>query len=64
MNWLQLGYEYAMGGVFFFVTLWLCFRGGEASALKNPSDRRTLVILLAGFVYYFLTMTVWILLAS
>jgi hypothetical protein len=63
MNWPQLGYEYTVGGVFFAVTLFLCFRPG-AGDVKNSSDRKTLIYLLAGFVGYFTAMTVWILLAS
>lgn len=63
MNWPQLIYEYMVGGVFFAVTLWLCFRPG-ASDRRNPSDRRTLIILLAGFAYYLVATALWIVLAS
>jgi hypothetical protein len=63
MNWPQLAYEYIVGGIFFAVTLYLCFRPG-AGDMKNPSDRKTLIYLLVGFAYYLLAMTAWILLAT
>jgi len=63
VNWLQLSYQYAVGGVFFFLTLYLCFRPG-ASDLRNFSDRRALIALLAGLVGYLAFHTAWIVLAS
>lgn len=63
MNWLQLIYEYTVGGVFFFVTLYLCLRPG-ASDLKNPSDRRAVIYLVGGFAGYLGVITAWILIAS
>jgi len=63
MNWGQLVYQYAVGGLFFFVTLYLCFRPG-ASDTHNPSDKRALIYLLAGFAGYLGMHTLWIILAS
>ena len=63
MNWLQLVYQYSIGGVFFGVSLWLCFQLG-AARMRNPSDRRALWICLIGFVGYLLFHTTWIVLAS
>ena len=62
MIWPQLTYQYFFGGVFFFVTLWLCFRPG-AGELDNPSDRRALIYLVAGFAGYLAMHLGWILLA-
>ena len=63
MNWLQLVYQYLVGGTFFFVTVYLCFRPG-ASDSSNPSDRRALFYLLIGFAGYLGMHTLWIILAS
>lgn len=63
MNWLQLIYQYGVGGLFFTVSLALCFRAGAADR-RNISDRRTLAICIAGLVGYFLINLVWILAAS
>jgi len=63
MNWLQLSYQYIVGGLFFFVTLYLCFRPG-ASELGNSSDRRALVYLIVGFIGYLAMHTAWVILAS
>jgi hypothetical protein len=62
MIWPQLTYQYVVGGVFFFVTLYLCFRPG-GDEVANPSDRRALVYLLAGFAGYLVMHLGWILLA-
>lgn len=62
MQGSQIAYQYGVGGVFFAVTLYLCFRPG-ASDLKSPTDRKTLWLLLVGFVGYFLFHLGWIVLA-
>ncbi len=63
MNWVQLAYEYLVGGLFFGVTLFLCFRAGAAQR-SNWSDRRTLIISLLGLAGYFAVHLGWILAAS
>lgn len=63
MNWPELIYQYAVGGLFFFLTLYICFRPG-ASDPKNPSDRKSLIYLLIGFAGYLVAHTAWILLAT
>ena len=63
MNWLQLAYQYGIGGLFFAISLWLCFRFG-AARMGNHSDRRTFRICLLGFVGYLAFHGTWILLAS
>jgi len=63
MNWAQLAYQYAIGGIFFLVTLYLCFRPG-ASDVNNPSDRRALRFLIIGFIGYLAMHTAWILIAT
>lgn len=63
MNWPQLIYQYSVGGTFFFVTLWLCFRLGAAD-IKNSSDRKALIYLIAGIAGYFAFHTIWIILAT
>lgn len=63
MNWVQLAYEYGVGGLFFFVTMYLCFRDG-GSSLRHPVDRRTFRILILGFAGYFVAHVAWIILAK
>lgn len=63
MNWPQVIYQYTVGGIFFFVTLYLCFHLGAAD-LKNSSDRRALIILVIGFFGYLAMHVTWIVLAS
>lgn len=60
MNWVQLAYQYGIGGAFFFVTMYFCTRLGSAD-WKNPSDRRSIILLLAAFFGFFLATTGWIL---
>jgi hypothetical protein len=62
-NWLQLAYQYLIGGFFFTVTTYLCFKLG-AGNLKNSSDRKVLIYLVFGFVGYLAMHTIWIILAS
>jgi cytochrome bd-type quinol oxidase subunit 1 len=62
-NWPQFAYQYVAGGAFFFITLYLCFLPGAAD-IDNPSDRKTLAVLLAGFAGYLAVHMGWILLAS
>jgi hypothetical protein len=62
-NLWQWVYEYTVGGVFFFITLWLCFRLGGAEA-DHPADRRTRLILILGLIGYFCGHGLWIYLAS
>lgn len=57
MNWLQLGYQYGVGGLFFTVTLILCSRG---QGRKNGSDRRTRNACIAGIFGYFAFHLLWI----
>lgn len=59
-QWL---YQYSVGGAFFFVTLWLCFRLGGAEA-DHPADRRSRWILILGLIGYFCGHGLWIFLAS
>jgi hypothetical protein len=62
MNWVQLAYEYCVGGLFFFITMYLCFREG-GSSLSHPVDRRAFWILMLGFAGYLAGHILWILLA-
>ncbi|NLH16328.1 MAG: hypothetical protein GX455_07105 [Phycisphaerae bacterium] len=63
MNWLQVIYQYTMGGIFFVVTLSLClyFRAAD---LKNRSDKKAVIYLILGFFGYLIFHVVWIVLAS
>lgn len=63
MNWLQVGYQYTAGGIFFFVSLWVCLRLGAAKR-DNASDRRALKYLVAGIAGYAVMHVVWILAAT
>jgi hypothetical protein len=62
-RWLQLIYQYVIGGLFFFITIYLCFRPGAAD-IKNPYDRRMLMYLIVGFAGYLSVHTVWVYLAK
>ena len=61
-NWLQIAYQYGLGGIFFAVTLYLSFLEKGAS-LDNPEDRWMLRILLAGFCGYLAMHVIWAYLA-
>ena len=61
-NWFQIAYQYVVGGIFFGVTLWLCFYLGGAS-VSRAQDRRTLKILLGGYFGYLLVHLLWAYLA-
>jgi len=63
MNGPQLIYQYTAGGLFFFITLYLCFRPG-ANDLDDVSDRRALIYLILGFAGYFIMHSLWIILAT
>ncbi len=63
MNWLQLAYQYVVGGLFFGVSLILCF-GRGASIMANRSDSRTLKVCLVGIAGYLLFHVIWIVLSS
>jgi len=63
LNGWQWLYQYSIGGLFFFLTLWLCFRLGGAEA-DHPADRRTRRILILGLIGYAGGHGLWILLAS
>ncbi len=61
-NWLQIAYQYGIGGIFFAVTLWLCFHQGGASLIYKQ-DRRMLKILLGGYFGYLIVHSLWAYLA-
>jgi len=61
-NWLQIAYQYGVGGLFFAATLWLVFRQGGAS-LKSRQDRWLLRVLLAGYFGYLIANIAWAYLA-
>jgi hypothetical protein len=61
-NWLQIVYQYGLGGIFFGVTLYLIFKQGGAR-LDNPEDRWMLKILIGGYVGYLTVHTLWAYLA-
>jgi len=57
-NWLQIAYQYGIGGIFFAVTAWLCFQQGGAR-LSSKQDRRLLKILLGGYFVYLIFNILW-----
>ena len=63
MSWLQLGYQYGIGGLFLGVSLALCFQKGGAE-LGNRADRRAFWISIIGFFLYLGFHTGWILLTA
>ena len=62
-NLWQWLYQYVAGGIFFMVTLWLCFHLGGAEA-DHPEDRKTRLILILGLIGFACFHGLWILLAS
>ena len=63
MNWAQLGYQYGVGGLFFLVTLALCFQPG-ASKWSNSADRKSFLLSVIGLTGYFLVTLLWIVAAE
>jgi hypothetical protein len=63
MNWLQLAYQYTIGGLLFATTMIGCLRLGAIDR-RVPSDRWIVRILVLGFVGYFAFHLSWIMLAS
>ncbi len=63
MNWPQVIYQYTVGGIFFLVTLGLCLRLGAAD-MKNSSDKKAVIYLIAGFFGYLILHVAWVVLAS
>ena len=49
--WLPYLYLYGVGGVFFLGGLWMVLRS-EGFSNERPSDRRWLVLMFVGFVWY------------
>ena len=62
-NWVQIAYQYGVGGIFFGLTLWLCFYQG-GSKISNPEDRKSLIILLGGYFGYLIFNLGWAYLAQ
>lgn len=57
-NWIQIAYQYGVGGIFLGASLWLCFHQGGAR-LSHPQDRRSLWILLGGYFGYLAFNLLW-----
>lgn len=52
MAWLSFWYQYLVGGLIFFIGLWVVVRQGEAG-LKSRRARRHLLMLVGGFLLIF-----------
>lgn len=52
MVWLSFWYQYLVGGLIFFIGLWVVIRQGEAG-FKTPRQRRHLLLLVGGFFVIF-----------
>jgi len=61
-NWLQIEYQYLVGGLFFASTLYLAFRE-KGSSLDHPEDRRMLRVLIGGYFGYLALHLTWAYLA-
>ncbi len=61
--WLPYVYDYSVGGLIFAATLILGLKVG-AIDMRRESDRRTLIMVVAGFFLFAATHAVWIILAS
>ncbi len=58
MEWSSLIYQFAVGGVIFAVGLLVPLRAGDYS-LRRRSDRRTILFMLAGVLFYLAGQTLW-----
>lgn len=58
-KWLPWIYQYGVGGLFFFITLWIAARNG-ALRRGNRSDRSLFWALLAGFFAFSAIHGLWI----
>lgn len=61
-NWLQIAYQYGLGGLLFLITLVLVFKSGGAD-LQHPDDRWMLKVLIGGYLGYLLVHSLWAYLA-
>ena len=58
--WNSFMYQYAVGGFFFFLGIWIGIRK-RALKLERRKDRLTLAVLLGGFLLYFCAHGLWML---
>lgn len=58
MRWDSFIYYFVVGGLIFFISLLLSWRGGDHS-WKRREDRRCVIYLLAGFAFYLLLYLLW-----
>ena len=64
MTWLQLAYQYLVGGAFFLTTMLLCFQSDAGPQPLSKTDRATVRYLVIGFFAYLLVNIAWIILAA
>jgi hypothetical protein len=60
---MPLVYQYAVGGIVFFGTIILAAKV-RAISLSNKSDRSTVVLLISGFILFFLFHLIMILVSG
>lgn len=58
-KWIPFLYQYGVGGLLFFVTLWAAKRSG-ALKLDNYADLRLLAMLVGGFFAFLAIHGLWI----
>ncbi|MGH7771149.1 MAG: hypothetical protein ACREQA_02800 [Candidatus Binatia bacterium] len=58
-RWIPWLYQYGVGGLIFFATLWLVIRTGALQP-RNRTDRWLLTLLLAGFFVFLAVHGLWI----
>ena len=61
--WSSFIYQYAVGGFFFFLALFLGIRKGVLK-MDRRGDRITLAVLIGGLLFYFCFHGLWMLWAS
>jgi hypothetical protein len=58
MPLLSLVYQFVVGGAIFFLGLFLSWRTEDYSWRKKP-DRRILLFMVGGFVFYLVSQLLW-----
>lgn len=58
-KWLPWLYQYGVGGLVFFLSLWAAIRGGALKP-KSETDRKLLIVLVAGYFAFLAVHGLWI----
>ena len=58
MPLLSFVYQFAVGGIVFFLGIVLSWRAKDYS-IKKKDDRRILIFMIGGFLFYFVSQLLW-----